>query len=290
MINQNFSEQNNQKAIYFAMIAGAIVAILLVFNEYRIMSIDGANYNKLERLQFWLSAICSLGIYTFLYKENVVYRAFEHAMLGCALGMGTALMVRQQIWQKWLDPMTTAFGKIFTNGISVTFTPEVISGLILIIPGIIGLLWYFQYSKKYFWISRIAFCVTLGAGTGLGFKDKFNQLLPQVTETCKPLWVGPSIIRDENVLETFGNVALGRILLSAQNLIFISATIAVLVYFFFVVSRKKVYINGPAQLGRWYLMIALGAFFGNTFMTRLSALIERANFLIIEWLRFQSLS
>jgi hypothetical protein len=34
-------------------------------------------------------------------------------------------------------------------------------------------------------------------------------------------------------------------------------------------------------------MVALGAFFGNTFMTRLSALIERVHFLVGEWLQLQ---
>jgi hypothetical protein len=58
-------------------------------------------------------------------------------------------------------------------------------------------------------------------------------------------------------------------------------------YFFFVFERKHAAIKGPAQLGRWYLMVALGAFFGNTFMTRLSALIERVHFLVGEWLQLQ---
>jgi alpha-amylase len=46
-------------------------------------------------------------------------------------------------------------------------TPSDAATIALIFAGVIGLLWYFQYSKKYFWVSRIAMCISLGAGAGL---------------------------------------------------------------------------------------------------------------------------
>ena len=90
----------------------------------------------------------------------------------------------------------------------------------------------------------------------MAFKNVLNQLLPQVTGTFKPLWVGESIVRDATTL--------GRAAMSAENLYGVRA---------------------PAKLGRWYLMLSLGAFFGNTFMSRLSGLIERFGFLFSEWLK-----
>ena len=272
---------NHYKLIIAGALAGVIVAAALGLNEIRIYQaslLPGAQpYIWFVRLQFWLGAISTIAIYSFLYKENQFYRAFEHALLGSAAGMGTAVVVRQQLIDKWAVPVFSSCRSVFSQG----FTPEIISGLLLIIPGIIGLLWYFQYSKKYFWISRIAFCITMGAGAGLAFKDKFNQLMPQIAETCKPVWVGSSFVRDASLANRIG--------MSIENIIFMTGTVTVLIYFFFVFSRKKLYIKAPASLGRWFLMIALGAFFGNTFMTRLSALIERVHFIIVEWLRLSSL-
>jgi hypothetical protein len=152
-----------------------------------------------------------------------------------------------------------------------------LGGALLLIPGLIGVLWYFQFSKRYYWLSRIPLCIGLGAGAGMAFKNVLNQLLPQVTGTFKPLWVGESIVRDATTLARIG--------MSVENLIFVLGTISVLTYFFFAFGRSKYGVRAPAQLGRWYLMLSLGAFFGNTFMSRLSGLIERFGFLFSEWLK-----
>ncbi len=260
------------------VLAGAVllgILAWLIVNELRIMS--HGDYDWYQRLQQWIAAVCTLAIYSFLYRENAFYRTFEHALLGCAAGMGCAVILRQQLVEQWLLPMLAAFKAWMTTGMN----PDVLSGVLLIIPGIVGLMWYFQYSKNYFWISRITFCITLGAGVGLGFKDMFNQLVPQITETFKPLWVGEALVRHATLAQRIG--------MSFENLVFVLGTLSVLVYFFFVFDRRRLIIKAPAQLGRWYLMIALGAFFGNTFMTRLSALIERIHFLCAEWLRMSSM-
>jgi len=266
------------KSTRIKVLAGAVLLVILAWliaNEFRIMSQGG--YDWYLRLQQWIAAVCTLAIYSFLYRENAFYRTFEHALLGCAAGMGCAVILRQQLVEQWFVPMKNAFIAWFTSGMN----PGVLNGVLLIIPGLVGLMWYFQYSKKYFWISRITFCITLGAGVGLGFKDMFNQLVPQITESFKPLWVGHSLMRNLSLAQRAG--------MSLENLIFVLGTLSVLVYFFFVFDRRRLIVKAPAQLGRWYLMIALGAFFGNTFMTRLSALIERIHFLCAEWLRLSNM-
>ena len=117
-------------------------------------------------------------------------------------------------------------------------------------------------------------------GKGLGVKGLFNTLLPQITGSFKTLWPGAEFVRDAS----FGD----RFAVGAENLIYVVGTVSVLMYFFFAFGRKHWGIQAPAKLGRWYLMLSLGAFFGNTFMSRLSALIERIHFLFSEWLRWSS--
>jgi hypothetical protein len=149
---------------------------------------------------------------------------------------------------------------------------------------VLGLLWYFQFSKKYMWLSRIPLAVGLGAGAGLAVKGTFNTFVPQITTTFKSLAPEPFLVRSASGVLTVSTMQ-DRMALGFQNAVFVTGTVSVLIYFFFVVSRKHLAVRAPAQLGRWYLMLMLGAFFGNTFMTRLSALIERVQFLLYDWLK-----
>jgi hypothetical protein len=63
--------------------------------------------------------------------------------------------------------------------------------------------------------------------------------------------------------------------------------LTVMSYFFFSIPHEK----GAGRLlartslcGRWFLMIAFGAMFGNTVMARLSLFIGRMYFLLHDWL------
>jgi hypothetical protein len=70
-----------------------------------------------------------------------------------------------------------------------------------------------------------------------------------------------------------------------NNWIFVFTVIAVMTYFFFSFKQTAKPVQWTATYGRWMLMIAFGAFFGNTVMTRMSYLLDRLMFLIDEWLR-----
>ena len=55
-------------------------------------------------------------------------------------------------------------------------------------------------------------------------------------------------------------------------------------YFFFSLRTDSRLVRVPMRTGRAMLMIALGAMFGNTVMTRMAYLIERIQFLYEDWL------
>ena len=263
-----------------AISAGVLVA--LVLNEYRISSAllgEGTALGGLvlNRSMIWVGALSTLAVYSFLIRDNPFYQAFEHALLGCATGMSSAIIVQDVLISKWWAPMSAGFAALARNG----FTLAALGGALMLLPGLLGLMWYFQYSRRHFWVSRIPVCIGLGAGAGLGVKGLFNTLLPQITGSFKTLWPGAEFVRDASFWDRFA--------VGAENLIYVVGTVSVLTYFFFAFGRKHWGIRAPAKLGRWYLMLSLGAFFGNTFMSRLSALIERIHFLFSEWLRWSSL-
>jgi len=263
------------------LIVWAVIALLLIYNELRISwmvpEVEPPEGRVLYRFRIWFAAIGTLAIFSFLLKENRLSRGFEHAFLGCATGMGTVITITDVLYTKWWVPMSGSFQDLFANGPS----GSAIAGIALVLPGIVGMMWYFQYSRKYFWISRIALCVTLGAGAALGFKRLFNEMLPQIKGTFKPLWPGQTILRDATFWDRAG--------IGFENTVFVLGTITVLIYFFFAFGRRNWSVRGSARLGRWYLMLALGVFFGNTFLTRISALIDRVHFLVAEWLRLKGI-
>ena len=277
---------DRKKAILIGVTAVTVVFCLLAANEIRIvvspqmkLQVARAAQSKempnvfMYRLSVWLAACGTLAVYSFMFKDNPAYRGFQNLLQGCATGWGCVLVTNQILLKKFLLPMSQGFSSLATDG----FSSVALNHALLIVPGVIGSLWYFQYSKRYFWISRIAMCVTLGAGAGLSFKKTFNELLPQITGSFKSLWPSEYLLPGVTTYERFAA--------GFENLLFIVTMLSVLSYFFFAFERKSLVLNSSAGLGRWFLMISLGAFFGNTFMTRLSALIERVHFLVAEWLR-----
>jgi hypothetical protein len=225
-----------------------------------------------ERFGLWCGAVGVLAIYSFLVRENPFYRLFEHILLGTAMAFGAVVLLQQVIIAKWWRPVFGAAAALIQGDASLGNPGD----LWLILAGVVGSLWYFQFSKKYLWLNRVAVAVTMGAGAGLALKRSFFELLPQITTSFKPLFVTAAMSPD------LGPHA--RWVQSAENIVFLTTTLSVLFYFFFVIQHRRAVVRGTARLGRWFLMLTLGAFFGNTFMTRLSALVERFHFLLSEWL------
>lgn len=61
----------------------------------------------LKLLIYWLGATCTLGIYTVLYRENKVYRLFEHFYIGLAVGFGLVITVNEVLDKVWWKAMMT---------------------------------------------------------------------------------------------------------------------------------------------------------------------------------------
>jgi len=58
-----------------------------------------------------------------------------------------------------------------------------------------------------------------------------------------------------------------------------------LAYFFFTVERKGTGIKLGASIGRWTLMVALGASFASTLLFRWTLAFGRVDFLLHTWLK-----
>jgi len=129
----------------------------------------------------------------------------------------------------------------------------------LIVPGILGLLTFARLYRNYSWLSRVALAFVIGANAGILLMQQLHGLvLPQVAET----------FIDIN---------------SIKAALIVVGVICTLIYFYFSKPHTGV-LGGVATVGIWFIMISFGAHFGYTVMARVSLLIGRVQFLVIDWL------
>ncbi|MGI6632361.1 MAG: hypothetical protein ACOX5M_04850 [Bacillota bacterium] len=200
--------------------------------------------------QVWLAAFLTLAMFSLaVYKENPVYRVAEHAFIG--IGAGHAIVTGIQSIQ------TSGWDPLVKNG-----------EFALLIPMLFGLMLFTKYVKPVSYLARLPMAVIVATGAGLGLRGAVQaQLLNQISATFLPLN-------------------------SFNNIVVVAGFIVGTSYFLFT-RRYTRPLEGPLgilpRLGRWFLMIAFGASFGNASMGFLSMLIGRALFLVRDWLGLSKL-
>ncbi|RME58196.1 MAG: hypothetical protein D6780_07140 [Candidatus Dadabacteria bacterium] len=220
-----------------------------------------------ELLTVLLGGIATLAIYSFLIKENPFFRTFEHIFIGIAAGFVPVLTLKTFLWPKVIQPMLGLNIVRYPDGTySEPYNPFY---LLYLLPMLFGLLYYFIYSKRYSWLAKLAIGFSLGASGGLAFKGFFIEMMPQIIGSFKPLLVfskGGEFIFSESI----------------NNIIFIFTLLIVMRYFFFTFKESEP-DSKLSVLGRWLMMVCFGAFFGSTVMARLALMVERVQFLLIDW-------
>jgi len=214
-----------------------------------------------------VGGVATLAIFSFLIKENPFFRFFEHIYIGIAAGLGVVVTLKNFLWPKIFVPL---FGLDLVRFPDSTSAGVYNRGFLLYLaPMLFGLLYYFIYSKKYSWLAKLVIGVSLGASGGLAFQGFFNQMLPQLASSFKPLVV-------------YGSEGwnIGR---SFSNSFFVFTLICVMYYFFFSFRRKTATLDKISVAGRWLMMVCFGAYFGSTVMARMALLVERLQFLLGDW-------
>jgi hypothetical protein len=214
-------------------------------------------------LAVWFGAIVTLAVFSYIARDNPVYRVVQQAALGISVGFGVVIVWQQTLQPMWWRPIVQALrGAGHWTGAL---------WLLALIP---GSLWYFQLSKKLFWVSTLVSGLFVGVAAGLAFKNQILLILPQIAASLKPLnpFAGP------------GGLSWGSVAACLSNLVLLLSLFTALLYFFFSIRTDRALLRAPMRLGRVMLMVCLGAMFGNTVMTRMAYLIERLQFLYEDWL------
>lgn len=203
----------------------------------------------MEQVGVWIAAALTLALYSFLWKENPVYRLAEYLYVGMAAGYGVVVTI-----DSYIRP--TIKNDLMTNG-----------KWLLLIPILLGLLAYARFVKPIAFLARWTMAFWLGVGAGMVLTRDFRpQFIVALTATFKPLFVA------------------GKVGVSINNILLVVGVITSLMYFFFTTKRTGI-MAGGAKIGRWVMMVAFGAAFGNTVMARVSLFLGRMQFLLIDWLK-----
>lgn len=205
----------------------------------------------------WIGAIGTLALFSLLYRENRVYRLFEHLFIGLAAGYLIKATWSETLRPQWWVPMTGGqWPWLFALGV--------------------GLMFYTIYSKRYNWMSRVAIGILLGFVSGQIFQQTANEYIPQIRTSFKPLLVRQADLNPATQITWWGQ--------SLSNLVFVLVILCVLSYFFFSFEQNNRAVRTSARTGRLMMMFAFGAMFGATVMARMALLIDRVWFLMHDWI------
>jgi len=201
----------------------------------------------MERIGIWIAALLTLGIFSFLYKDNPFYKFCESLFVGVSAGYWFVTTFWQVFMPKLADNLVA--GRFY-----------------YMIGAIFGVLMLLRLFPKIGWLSRWSLALVVGTTAGLYFtRYLVSNGMIQVQKTIIPLYV------KGDLSQTIG------------NLVIVIGTFSGLIYFFFSKEHKGAF-GGLAKLGIWFLMLSFGASFGYTVMSRMSLLIGRMDFLLGTWL------
>ena len=202
-----------------------------------------------QTIGIWIAALLTLGILSFLYKDNILYKIAEAIFVGISAGYWFITYFWDNIYRK-------AYVGIFHE-----------QDYMLLVGVILGILMLLRLFNSIGWISRWPIAFIVGATAGLKLMVYLTtDALAQVHATLSNL----------NGIAGIGNL-IGQIVVAV-------GTFAALVYFFFSKEHKGAF-GVTAKIGTWILMVTFGASFGYTVMSRMSLLIGRVDFLLTDWLK-----
>ena len=198
-------------------------------------------------LGVWLTAFFILSVFSFCFRDNPAFKISQHVFVAASVGNAVVMAV--------------------TNVQRYALTPISHGEILYLLPCLLGVIIYFQYHSKHYWISRYGIAFMLGVSLVTSFRAQIKtQFISQIISAIAPL-TSPNFLTNFN------------------GLIIFIATVVTLYFFVFTIPKMHTGKMGNiARIGRYMIMIALGATFGNTVVTRMKLLIGQFLILLTDWL------
>lgn len=193
----------------------------------------------------WIAAALVVWIFSFAYRDNVLYKFAEHLFVGVAAGYSITLAI-------------DSFNRVAIKPLSTN--PAVSWHYLIAIA--LGALMFMKYSKKYYWLARYGVGVNVAVGMALALRTApMANIIAQIRATILPLWTPDPVA-------------------TINNWLLVIITLGGLVYFLFTIFPRRPE-SGRASptysvyralylIGIYGMMIGFGALFANTIMTRVA--------------------
>ncbi len=186
-----------------------------------------------------------LSVLSFVFKDNYFFKFTERLLVGVSAGYGFLIIFNAGFIKKIWIPLFYSTG---TNNFFQVMN--------IILPCLLGLLFFTSFSKKYGFLAKYPLAFLLGTGAGVEIGPRIETSIMRQINSC---------------VVDFSNLSLFEIF---NYIIILIAIVTTMYYFLFIVRGNKKRENFIANIGIFFMMIGFGASFGYTIMGRLSLLIE----------------
>ena len=220
----------------------------------------------------WIAAFLTLGIFSYLYRDNPFYKIAEHIFVGVSAAYVAAISFWTQIYPNLLGRLFPKDGPLAAStGLEFDFNHEF--NILYLFPLLLGIMMLISVFQKFNWMARwgIAYTVAIAAGLkAFGYLN--SNVLNQVKASSIDLFSGSLPFFYDDFTPFSGDTLF-------NNIILVIGTLSALMYFYFSKEQKGNF-GKFTRLGIYFLMISFGASFGFAVMGRISLLVGRFNDLI----------
>ncbi len=211
----------------------------------------------MDTLGIWIGAILTLLVFSYLLGDTPLFRLAQAVFVGVAIGYGLNVAVQLILIPKLVDKLMAP------NPSWLYFFPLGLGVLLLL-----------KVRTAWASLGNISVAFLFGVGAALAIGGALTgALVPQVQATIV------SLTPVQNT-DTF-----------VSNFLLAFGTIGALLTFRFVANQQRpaaraleFTARGWSYFGKWFILIAFGAIFADTAVSRVSILISRVYFLLHDWL------
>ena len=198
--------------------------------------------------QIWIQAFLTIAATSFVFRDNIVFKISQFTFIGVAAGHYIVMGVKN----------IRDFGWSHLAG----------GEIIYVVVFILGILLYARFSREYYWLYRYPIAFMVGNGVGISIRAAIHSdFIKNIAATASPLIATAP-------MDTINNI-----------IIFVGCVAALSHFVFTYEGMHKGTLGFVPKLGRWMMLMAFGASFGNTVMTRFGMYQGRILFLLRDWLQ-----
>ncbi len=198
--------------------------------------------------QIWIQALLTIAATSFVFRDNIVFKVAQYTFIGVAAGHYIVMGVKNIINYGWVHLAGGAY--------------------IYVVVFILGIMLYARFSKEYYWLYRYPIAFMVGNGIGISIRAAIHSdFIKNIAATASPLVATAP-------MDTINNI-----------IIFVGCITALSHFIFTYEGMHKGTLGFVPKVGRWMMLMAFGASFGNTVMTRFGMYQGRILFLLRDWLQ-----